>query len=133
GPAVGLVPPRLDQPPSDLPAPLAGTLVDGSADLQDAIATLVDLADRGVLTLHEADNDVRVTLHRPVDDSALRPYERVLLQAVFEPRATQGDVMLSTARARFASAVPALEASLHAAVADQAGSSRIQNVSGAPP
>ena len=45
-PAIGAVPPILDQPPSDLPAPLAGTLVDGRRP-QDAVAALVDLGDVG--------------------------------------------------------------------------------------
>src|SRR5262249_24493074 len=52
-PRVGPVPARLDQPPSELAPPLAGTLVDGSADLQDVVAILVDLTRRGVLSLKE--------------------------------------------------------------------------------
>jgi len=122
-PSVGSAPLVLDTPPSSLPAPLAGTLVDGSADLQDAVATLVDLAGRGVLTLAEepgAPPDVRVTLRGPIDDPTLRLYERVLLTALFDRTAAIGeDILLSAARARFAAAVPVLEERLHAAVADE--------------
>jgi hypothetical protein len=121
-PAIGPSPPSLDQPPSDLPAPLAGTLVDGSADLQDAVATLVDLGELGVLTLNEqpgARPDVLVTLHRPADDPALRLYERVLLTALFDRGATEGQISLSAAQPRFAAAVPVLEERLHAAVAEE--------------
>jgi hypothetical protein len=121
-PAIGPTPPVEDQPPSDLPAPLVGTLVDGSADLQDAVATLVDLSEQGVVTLNEtqdARRDVAVTLHRPTDDPALRLYERVLLTALFDRGATSGEILLSMARARFAAAVPVLEQRLHAAVADE--------------
>src|SRR5262249_22918629 len=50
-PQVGAVPALLDSPPSDLPAPLAGPLVDEVADVQDAVATLVDLGERGFLQL----------------------------------------------------------------------------------
>jgi hypothetical protein len=121
-PAIGATPRALDQPPSDLPAPLAGTLVDGSADLQDAVATLVDLGKRGVLTLHEdqgPEHDVRVALHRSTDDASLRRYERVLLTALFDRGATDGEISLLASRPRFASAVPVLEQRLHAAVADE--------------
>ena len=119
-PAIGAVPPILDQPPSDLPAPLAGTLVDGRADLQDAVAALVDLGDRGILTMTEIPgppSDVLVTLHRATDDPTLRPYERVLLTALFDAGSTSGEIRLSMARTRFAAAVPVLQDRLHAAVA----------------
>ena len=119
-PAVGATPPILDQPPSDLPAPLVGTLVDGRADLQDAVAALVDLGDRGILTMTEIPgppSDVLVTLHRATNDPNLRPYERVLLTALFDAGSTSGSIRLSMARTRFAAAVPVLQERLHAAVA----------------
>jgi hypothetical protein len=121
-PAIGPTPPVMDQPPSDLPAPLAGTLIDGSADLQDAVASLVDLGEQGVLTLKElpgARPDVLVTLHRSADDPALRLYERVLLTALFDRGATSGEISLTAAQPRFAAAVPVLEERLHAAVAQE--------------
>jgi hypothetical protein len=118
-PAIGATPRELDQPPSDLPAPLAGTLLDGRADLQDAVAALVDLGDQGVVSMTEepGHSDVLVSLHRPTDDPALRPYERVLLTALFDSGASSGQIRLSDARTRFAAAVPVLEERLHAAVA----------------
>ena len=73
------VPGTLPEPPSELPAPLVGTLVDGVADLQDAVAILVDLAQRSVLSLKHEGGDVRVSLHTATDDPALRSYERVFL------------------------------------------------------
>jgi Predicted membrane protein (DUF2207) C-terminal domain/Predicted membrane protein (DUF2207) N-terminal domain len=121
-PTIGATPTELDEPPSDLPAPLAGTLVDGSADLQDAVATLVDLGKRGVLTLLEdqgPEHDVRVALHRSTEDASLRRYERVLLTALFDRGAIDGEISLSAARPHFASAVPVLEERLHAAVVDE--------------
>jgi hypothetical protein len=114
----GTPPTSVEEPPSDLPAPLAGTLVDGVADLQDAVATLVDLGQRGVLSLEQRDGDVSVSLHRRTMDPALRSYERVLLVALFGETASEGEIMLSAARPRFASAVPFLERRLYQAVAD---------------
>ena len=50
---VGLIADYLPEPPSDLPAGMVGTLVDERADLQDVIATLLDLAKRGLLEIEE--------------------------------------------------------------------------------
>ncbi|MDQ3809023.1 MAG: DUF2207 domain-containing protein [Chloroflexota bacterium] len=116
-PAVGPVASRLTEPPSDLPAPLAGTLIDGSADFQDAVAAIVDLAERDVLSLEPEGADVRVALRRPTDDPSLRRYERVLLAALFGAGAHDGAILLSQARERFAEAVPVLADRLHEAVA----------------
>ncbi|MGD8998748.1 MAG: DUF2207 domain-containing protein, partial [Anaerolineae bacterium] len=52
-PEVSLPAEYLPQPPSDDPPGIAGTLVDEKADMQDIIATLVDLARRGYLTIEE--------------------------------------------------------------------------------
>ena len=118
-PHVDPVPGTLPEPPSDLPAPLVGTLVDGVADLQDAVAILVDLAQRDVLSLKHEGGDVRVSLHTATDDPALRSYERVFLTALFGSGVSSGEIMLSSARPRFASAVPVLEERLYAAIADE--------------
>lgn len=119
-PSVGPVPRRLEEPPSDLAPPLAGTLIDGSADLQDAVAILIDLARRGVLSLKEESgqfgSDVRVVLHRPTEDPSLEGYERVLLVALFGRGISEGEVLLSQSRLRFAAAVPFLEQRLYEAV-----------------
>jgi uncharacterized membrane protein YgcG len=127
-PRIGSVPPRMDQPPSDLPAPLAGTLVDEVADVQDALATVADLAGRGVLTLMDERDpgsvgwtrDIQMVLHWRLPDPRLRPYERTLLVGLFGPTAEEGaEVRLSSVRLRFASLVPLLQAQLHQAVADE--------------
>ncbi len=115
----------LDSPPSDLPAPLAGTLVDEVADVQDAVATLVDLGERGFLQLAfepSADGlsggqDVRISLKARFDDPRLRQYERVLLAALFGPRPQPGtSIMLSRVRGGFAAAIPIIQERLSEAV-----------------
>jgi hypothetical protein len=117
-PDPGRVAGAVEEPPSDLPAPLAGTLVDGVADVQDAVAILVDLARRGVLSLRYENGDVRVGLHGWTEDPRLRSYERVLLVALFGRGVKEGEVLLSGVRPRFASAVPVLADRLYAAVAE---------------
>lgn len=58
-PNVGLVADYLTEPPDVTPG-VGGTLVDEKADLQDIIATLVDLARRGVLTMSEGEPDKKL-------------------------------------------------------------------------
>lgn len=128
-PRVGAIPARLDEPPSDLPAPLAGTLLDERADEKEAVAALVDLADRGLVHVRNEQNprlvgtqaDVRITLDVALDDARLRDYERVLLAALFgHAPSLPADVLLSDAKAQFHASIPLIEARLYESVA-QAG------------
>ncbi len=122
-PLVGDTPPRLEQPPSDLPAPLAGTLIDEVAGTREVVAALVDMADRGLIELRDTQNpqlvgsttDVRITRRVPLDDPRLRQYERALLQTLYGP-STPDDVWLSQAKQRFQAAIPTIDAALYAAV-----------------
>ena len=127
-PGVGKVAPVLDQPPSDLPAPLAGTLVDERADVQDAVAALADLGERGVVAIRDVEDpsllgskhDVEVELLRSPAGPTLHSYERTLLAGLFGSSARTGDkVRLSAIRLRFTSVIPVLQAQLHQAVAAQ--------------
>jgi hypothetical protein len=52
-PQVGLVADYLNEPPPGIAPGIAGVLVDERADLQDTIATLIDLARRGILVMEE--------------------------------------------------------------------------------
>ena len=52
---IGMIADYLPEPPSDLPAGLVGTLVDESADMQDILATILDLARRGALEIEEVE------------------------------------------------------------------------------
>ncbi len=120
-PTVARGAPVLETPPSDLPAPLVGTLLDQRADSQDVVATLVDLANRGVIRIAEVEGDSLAGGGRDYelerltrDDANLRDYERLLLLTLFG----EGDrVRLSQTRATFAAAIPGLQAALHREVA----------------
>ena len=77
-------PQRLTSPPADLPPALGVKLASGSAP---GMATLFDLARRGFLRFEE--NPGRwgrsFTVYRQPQVEALRPHERVLLDALFNP------------------------------------------------
>ena len=114
--------PMLDTPPSDLPAPLVGTLLDEHADEHDVVAALVDLANRGVLRIAPVQEtapvpgwtaDYEIT-RLTSDDAGLRDYERQLLSQLL---GDQTSVRLSAARQRFVAALPYLQEALSEAVA----------------
>ncbi|RNL84032.1 DUF2207 domain-containing protein [Halostreptopolyspora alba] len=79
-------------PPDDVHPGQIGTLIDEQADVVDITATVVDLAVRGHLTIrelpHEHYTSVDWQLERapsPRNDPLL-PYERLLIDAIFERR-----------------------------------------------
>jgi hypothetical protein len=113
--------PVLTTPPSDLPAPLVGTLLDQHADAQDVVATLVDLANRGVVEIAELEDPTLVgssrdyeLVRRGQDEADLREHERLLLLTLF---GTEDRARLSRVRDTFAAAIPAMQAALHREVA----------------
>ncbi|WP_176451771.1 DUF2207 domain-containing protein [Enemella dayhoffiae] len=75
--------------PPRIPVGEAGLLIDGSMDVQDTTATLIDLAVRGAISLgpdpqHPGGRNYQATL---VDPSVTRaPHENVLLNALFHGR-----------------------------------------------
>lgn len=117
-PDVGPVPSYLTEPPSDLPPGLAGTLVDEKADLQDIIATVVDLARRGVIEMEEHESKfLGITASRdftfrklPDTGAALRQYEQDLLREMFGRR---DEIDLEDLRNKFYSAVPKLQREMY--------------------
>lgn len=118
-PKVGLVPSYLADPPSDLPPGLAGTLVDEKADMQDIIATLVDLARRGAIDMQEEEKKVfglttskDFVFHKnEAFDEPLRDYEETLIDEMFGSRS---EVDLDDLRNKFYKSVPKIQGKLYA-------------------
>ncbi len=82
-PVAGPSPEFFPHPPEDLPAGMAGTLIDERTNERDLIATVLDLARRGHLDIEAtADGDYYLTkLPSPQDN--LRPYEQAILRTLF--------------------------------------------------
>ncbi len=107
-PDVGLIADYLNEPPAGITPGVAGTLVDEQADLRDVIATLVDLARRGVLVMEEQGQPNQAGLltardwvfsRGPQFDSPLLAHEQKLIEAL---GLRQNDsVSLSALRNRF--------------------------------
>ncbi len=118
-PVSGVVPEYLSEPPSDLPPAIAGTLVDEKADLQDVMATLMDLARRGYLVIEEdrqrgflgIGSSTTFTFKRTdkaPDD--LRSFERIMLQKVFQGK---DERTLESMKNKFYTAIPQIQQALY--------------------
>jgi len=124
-PNVGLVAEYLTEPPPDLSPGLAGTLVDETADVRDIVATLVDLARRGVLKISEyarptmggllTTSDWQIEPGERFGQVALRPYEQALVAAL---GIAQGRHSLSEFRNRFYTEIPKIQNALYEALVE---------------
>lgn len=110
----------LPEPPSDLPPGMVGTLLDETADMEDILATLVDLSRRGYIKIEELApeevgifgrgvGDFEYTLLKEPGDE-LRPYEKELLNALFGRKKKR---KLSDLKAKFYTYLPKLRKSLY--------------------
>lgn len=122
-PHTGVVADFLPAPPDDLPPGAAGTLLDERADQSDVTATLVDLANRGVLKMEETQEpsvlgfgggrDFQLTLLK--DEPAVTDFERELLRSLFGSSLKPNQsVKLSGVRSRFTAATPKIKELLYA-------------------
>jgi uncharacterized protein (TIGR04222 family) len=109
-------------PPEGIRPGQVGTLIDERANTLDVSATIVDLAVRGYLQIHEIPKegffgkpDWRL-VRTDADDGTLLPYERMLLDGLFRdgPETT-----LSALRTTFAQRLSKVEDSLYADARDQ--------------
>lgn len=118
---VEMVADYLPEPPDTLTPGMAGTLLDESVDMEDIIATLVDLARRQAISITEVREDsffrkgVDFTYRREREDVELLPYERELLDAIF---GRKQEVELSDLKNKFYTKLPAIKRSLYDAVTD---------------
>ncbi len=116
-PAVKLPTDYLTEPPSDAPPGVAGALVDEKADMQDILATLVDLARRGYLQIEERATRGMLTTSsdftfrrtdKPDDD--LLPYEKTLLSKLFGRKTER---RLSDLKNKFYQAIPEIQKGIY--------------------
>jgi uncharacterized protein (TIGR04222 family) len=103
------------EPPAKLRPAQLGVLVDESADPRDLVATIVDLAVRGYITITEhakqgffGHTDWTLDKRKPGDD--LLPYEKRLFEGLFK----DGDsVLLSSLKGKFQPTLKGAEALLY--------------------
>ena len=116
----------LPEPPSNLSAGMAGTLLDEQADMEDILASLIDLGRRGYVKMEElepkkldlfgrGESDFKYTLLKQPDES-LRGYERQLLTALFGVHEERN---LSDLKAKFYKSLPAIKKALYEEVTSE--------------
>jgi uncharacterized membrane protein YgcG len=114
----GLVTDYISEPPGDLSPGAVGTLVDEQADMQDILATLVDLARRGALHIEEENKTGFLGIgsgrdfifHLKDEHIATKPYEKRLIKKIFKSRETR---RLSDLREEFYTVLPELRRLLY--------------------
>lgn len=114
----GAVADYISEPPSDLRPGVVGTLVDEKADMEDILATLVDLAQRGAIQIEEVNNpgffgigSGRDFIYYLRDATiAKKPYEQKLMQKIF---GSQTQRKLSDLREKFYTVLPVLKQQLY--------------------
>ena len=113
---VGVRPEFIPRPPEDLPPGMVGTLLDEKADLQDVLATLVDLARKGYLKFVEKEEpaigkqmDFEI-LRQGGELKDLRPYEARLMQALLGSKDSRE---LSDLKNKFYKALPEIRGKLY--------------------
>ncbi|MCL4861924.1 MAG: DUF2207 domain-containing protein [Caldilineaceae bacterium] len=116
---VEMVADYLPEPPDELPPGAAGVLLDETVDMQDIVATLVDLAQRKVISITEEKQEGFLRMghdfiyRKERDDAPLQPYEQSLLNAFFGER---DEVRLSELKNKFYTHVPVIKQAMYDAV-----------------
>jgi uncharacterized membrane protein len=116
-PSVGLMADQVSSLPANTPPGIVGTLVDEKADLQDILATMIDLARRGYMTITEEKGtgilSSRDFVYRLTDKPAgdLRPFEQLLLREIFGGLTER---RLSSLKNKFYTSLPKLQNALYA-------------------
>ncbi len=119
---VPLVADYLPEPPDDLPPGMAGTLVDETVEMDDIIATLVDLARRKAISITEVKEDglfrtgYDFIYRRERSDTELNEYEQEIIKALFGKK---DEVRLSDLKEKFYANIPAIKGDMYDAVVEE--------------
>ena len=123
----GVVPEYLSEPPSDLPAGIVGTLIDEHADVKDIIASMIDLAERGVLRMEENQKDAKggfgvsreFVFHLEDPNKVQYEHEERLLKRIFGSNLQNKERKLRDLRNKFYTAIPEIQQLLYKEVVEQ--------------
>lgn len=116
-PQIGVVPDYLAEPPDNTPPAVVGTLVDETAHIHDIMSTLIDLAERGYLTMVETEQNKDYQFQRtdkPLD--GLRPFERKMIEGIFRGKQSRD---LDSLRYKFAERLPGIRKELYKELEDR--------------
>jgi uncharacterized membrane protein YgcG len=114
----------IPEPPSKLPSGMVGTLIDEQAETKDVLATLIDLARRGVLSIQEIKSEgflgigeKRDFIYRLEDQSLpMRAYEKLLVNKLFDDAEEK---KLSELKDRFHQHIKSVQKGLYEATVEE--------------
>lgn len=117
----------LSEPPSNLPAAIAGTLLDERVEIRDIVASLLDLAQRGAIRIEEETSSGILGLvtnrefvfHLENPDLATYPHEKHLLERLFGKQYERKNRRLEDLRNNFYATLPVLQRMLYDEVVNQ--------------
>jgi hypothetical protein len=123
-PNIGPVPDTISEPPDTLSPGVLGSLVDEQADMQDIVATIVDLARRGYLKIEETEEkgffglSSKDFVFRKTDQSEgdLRRYEKRIMNGIFPGNRKERE--LSSLRNKFYKKLPKIQDDLYQELVD---------------
>jgi hypothetical protein len=118
-PKVAGIPEYITEPPDNLPPGILGTLIDERADMQDVVASIVDLARRGYIKIEETETEGFLGLgssdfvfHKTNDDlGELTDYEREIMRGIFTGHKTERE--LSDLKNKFYTRLPDIQKDLY--------------------
>jgi hypothetical protein len=116
---VDMVAEYLPEPPTPVAPGMAGTLLDEQVDMEDIVATLVDLARRKVISITEDSEQSFLHMRhdfiyrREDSDVPLLDYEQKLLNALF---GTKDEVRLSKLKNKFYTKIDGIKKAMYAEV-----------------
>lgn len=120
-PEVGEVPEYITAPPDDLPPGVLGTLIDEKADIQDVVATIVDLGRKAALRIAETNKNGSLGLgsaefvfvKEASQPQGLNAVESEMMSGIFKG---SHSVELSDLRNNFYKSLPKIQGMLYADV-----------------
>ena len=110
-----VVPEYISEPPENLPPAVVGTLIDEKADMQDIVSTLIDLANRGYITMTEEKNN-HIFTRTGKDQHDLLPFEKQFLKDIFDKKDERS---LNDLRYKFSSKLPNLRNMVYQELVDE--------------
>jgi uncharacterized membrane protein len=124
-PQVGPVPEYIKGPPDNLPPGILGTLIDEKADMQDIVATIVDLGRKGAIRIEETEKKGWLGLGSPdfvfekIDDPSieLNAVESEVMKGIF--KSSRSSVELSDLRNKFYKRLPKIQTKLYKEMVDR--------------
>jgi len=83
----------LESPPNDIPAAIVGVLINKKINYREIAATIIELAQRGFLTLLKEGNTIFFLQRKPFDET--KPAEKAIIEEIFNPEENQTKISMN--------------------------------------